>query len=49
MCSSDLEKIASSKMWKQSVLEGREAIASMGNLGLGGMAGLMGGSGIGEL
>lgn len=43
------EKIASSKMWKQSVLEGREAIASMGNLGLGGMAGLMGGSGIGEL
>jgi hypothetical protein len=43
------EKIASSKGWKESVMEGRAAIASMGDLGLGGMAGMGAGAGVGEL
>ena len=42
-------KITSAKEWKEGVMEGRAAMASMADLGLGGMAGMGAGAGVGEL
>jgi hypothetical protein len=41
------DRIASAKSWKASVMEGREAIAGLGDLGLGGMGAGMAGMGAG--